>query len=85
MAQTKHGKVRVYLPGMLNAKGKQVYRNIPAAMWQLGDGLPDGRKGPFQTQGYKLATEPAPAPVEAKPARAKKAPAVVEPENEAEV
>lgn len=78
MTQTKHGKVRVFIPGMLNSEGKQVYRNIPAAMWQ-------SEREPFQKQGYKLAAEPAPEPVEAKPARAKKAPAVVEPENEAEV
>ncbi len=74
MLRQRHGKVRVFVPGRLNAKGEQIYRNIPADMWH-------SEHKPFQKQGYKLAAEPAPAPVEAKPAakptRAKK-PAPVE-------
>lgn len=73
MAKQRHGKVRVYLPGMVNDKGEQIYRNVPAALWNMSDTLQNGEAGYFQKRGYKLAAEPAPAPIEAKPTKAKKA------------
>lgn len=80
MAKQRHGKVRVYLPGMVNEKGEQIYRNVPAALWNMSDTLQNGEEGYFQKRGYKLADKPAPAPVEAKPAKEKKV-AKVEVEN----